>query len=570
VSGILLAIRENALVSAGTRPAQQIESRRTAGPSGLSEKWGFALALLLICATVALYQPLKRYPFITYDDRDYVIRNFQIQSGLDRDTVQWAFTTFYSSNWHPLTWLSHALDYQLFRLNPAGHHDTNVLLHALNAALLFWVLWRATGYAGCSFVVAALFALHPINVESVAWVSERKNVLSMFFFLLALGAYRRYALKPRVDRYLAVASLYAFGLMAKPQVITFPCVLLLWDYWPLQRMFAPAADRFGTANDTRVPAKSFGWLLLEKVPLLALSAASAVLTIEAQKASGALNGTFTSYAFPIRLENAIVSYARYIGKAVWPLHLSIFYPHAETLLNPWQVAGAAVLLVVTTALVLAGWRRRYLLVGWFWFLGTLIPMIGLLQVGGQAMADRYAYLPFIGLFLMICWGVADFQPSRRTAESPLAEEEEVAASTGWLTIASLGMLLALTAVAHRQLWYWRDSVALWEHAAEVTEGNWMAEDSLGGLMAELGKPDQALAHFQRALAFNPDDPIANVNIGNWNQYIGKPGEAIEYYQRVLHSPRAPEVLKTKATEGLQQAYRKLGMIDTSGVTPQQP
>ena len=563
-------IRENPLVSAGPSPAQQVASRPTARPSALSEKWGFALALLLIVATVALYHPVKRYPFITYDDRDYIIRNFQIQSGLDWDTVQWAFTTFYCSNWHPLTWLSHALDCQLFHLNSTGHHDTNVLLHALNAALLFWVLWRATGYAGRSFVVAALFALHPINVESVAWISERKNVLSMFFFLLALGAYRWYALKPRVGRYFAVASLFVLGLMAKPQVITFPCVLLLWDYWPLQRMFPPARDSFGTALDTQVPAKCFGWLLLEKLPLFALSAASAVLTIKAQKASGALNGSFTSYAFPIRLENAIVSYVRYMGKAVWPVHLAIFYPHAESLLNPWQVAGAAVLLLAMTALVIAGRRRRYFLVGWFWFLGTLIPMIGLLQVGGQAMADRYAYLSFIGLFLMICWGVADFQPGPRTADSSLAEEEEVAASARWLTIASLAMLLTLTAVAHRQLWYWRNSVALWEHAAEVTDGNWMAEDFLGALMTELGKPDQAVSHFYRALAINPNDPIGNINIGNWNQYVGKPGESIEYYQRVLRSPRSPEVLRTQATEGLQRAYLKLGMVDTSGATPKQP
>ena len=203
---MLLGIRENLLVSTGSSPAPEIVSKPRTGPSALPEKWGFALALLLIVATVALYQPVKRYPFVSFDDRDYVVRNFQIQSGVDWDTVQWAFTSFYASNWHPLTWLSHALDYQLFHLDPRGHHDTNVLLHALNAALLFWVLWRATGYAGRSFMVAALFALHPINVESVAWVSERKNVLSLFFFLLALGAYRWYALKPRVDRYLAVAG----------------------------------------------------------------------------------------------------------------------------------------------------------------------------------------------------------------------------------------------------------------------------------------------------------------------------------------------------------------------------
>lgn len=526
------------------------------GRKTLPERWGFALALLLIVATVALYRPVKSYPFITYDDPEYVIRNYQIQSGLNWDMAQWALTTFYASNWHPLTWMSHALDYKLFRLNPSRHHDTNVLFHALNAALLFWLLWRATGYAGRSFVVAALFALHPVNVESVAWISERKNVLSMLFFLLALGAYRWYALKPRADRYLAVAVLYALGLMAKPQIITFPCVLLLWDYWPLQRMFAPADGLDGAVPDVIVPAKSFLWLLMEKLPLFALSAVDAVLTVKAQGSTGALNGVFTSFPFPIRLENAVVSYVRYIGKAVWPSNLAIHYPHPETWLNPWQVAGAAFLLLVISVLVIAGRRWRYFLVGWFWFLGTLVPMIGLVQVGSQGMADRYAYLPFIGLFIMVCWGIADFRPVARRTDP--AGEGEGHTSSAWLAIASLAMLLALAAVAHRQLWYWHDSEALWTHAVEVTKGNWMAEDFLGGVVLGLGKPDEALSHYYRALAINPDDPVSNTNIGNWKMYAGKPLEAIEYYQRVLHSPRAPKILKTQAADGLERAYRAIG------------
>ena len=557
-----------------SNPEPDITSKQ--GNKALPERWGFLLALLLIVATVALYHSVKHYPFINFDDRDYVIRNFQIQSGLDWDTVQWSFTTFYSSNWHPLTWLSHALDYQLFKLDPAGHHDTNVLFHALNAALLFWVLWRATNYAGRSFMVAALFALHPINVESVAWVSERKNVLSMFFFLLALGAYRWYAqgvphpsrLRREggtVGRYLVVMVLYALGLMAKPQIVTFPFVLLLWDYWPLQRMSAPKDGSSGRTQATQLPARSLAWLIVEKLPLFALSAASAVLTIKAQGATGALNGVFTSYPFSIRLENAIVSYVRYIGKAFWPTHLAIFYPHPETLLNPWQVTAAALLMLTITALVIVGRHRRYLLVGWFWFLGTLVPMIGLVQVGAQAMADRYAYLPLIGLFLMICWGVPDLQPGSRAAVSSWTTQGH--SSSTWLTIACFAMLLALTAVAHQQLWYWRDSVALWEHAAAVTSGNWMAEDFLGELMIELGKPDDALSHYHRALAMNPDDPISNVNIGGWNLYAGRPREAIEYYQKVLRSSRAPEVLKTKAAEGLQRAYRDLGVSEAAGKTP---
>jgi protein O-mannosyl-transferase len=568
---------ESALTSV-SKPEPDTTSRPDA--KALPERWGFVLALLLIIATVALYHSVKRYPFINFDDRDYVIRNFQVQTGLDWDTVQWSFTTFYSSNWHPLTWLSHALDYQLFKLDPAGHHDTSVLFHALNAALLFWVLWRATNYAGRSFMVAGLFALHPINVESVAWISERKNVLSMFFFLLALGAYRWYAQEPhlrvphpsrlrreggRVGRYLVVLLLYALGLMAKPQVITFPFVLLLWDYWPLQRIFPPKDGSSGRTQSTALPARSLTWLIVEKLPLFALSAASAVLTIKAQRTTGALNGVFTSYPFSIRLENAIVSYVRYLGKAIWPAHLAVYYPHPESLLDPWQVAGAAVVLLAITALVIAGRRRRYFLVGWFWFLGTLIPMSGLVQVGAQAMADRYAYLPFIGLFLMFCWGVADFQPAAGRADSKWLEEGHT--SSTWLTVACIALLVALAAVAHQQLWYWRNSLALWEHAAETTAGNWMAEDMLGAVTLELGKGDLALAHFQSALALNPNDPISNVNIGNWNLYAGHPRDAIEYYQNVLRYPRAPEVLKTKAAEGLQRAYRELGTDNAAVEAP---
>jgi len=553
--------------SAGPIPAREVSSRPVVGPSLLSEKWGFALALLLIVATVALYRPVKYYPFITFDDPEYVIRNYQIQSGPDWDMAQWAFTTFYASNWHPLTWMSHALDYQLFRLDPRGHHDTNVLFHALNAALLFWVLWRATGYAGRSFMVAALFALHPVNVESVAWISERKNVLSMLFFLLALGAYRWYALKPRAHRYLTVAVLYALALMAKPQVITFPCVLLLWDYWPLQRMFAPAGGPDRAALDAVVPARSFLWLLMEKLPLFALSAADAVLTVKAQGATGALNNVLNSYSypFPIRLENAVISYGKYMGKAIWPSNLAIYYPHSESWLNPWQVAGAAILLLVITVLVIAGRRWRYFLVGWFWFLGTLVPMIGLVQVGGQGMADRYAYLPFIGLFIMICWGVTDFRPAHRATDPALEEEGQTSGT--WLAVASLAMLLALTAVAHRQLWYWRSNEALWTHAVEVTSGNWMAEDFLGGVVIELGKRDEALSHFYRALAINPHDPVSNINIGNWNIYVGKPEEAIGYFQNVLHSSRAPEVLKAQAADGLDRAYRAVGTAIIPGRVP---
>ncbi len=400
------------------------------------------LGLLLVVATVALYYPVYQHPFVNYDDTVYVTHNSHVQQGLDWDTVQWAFTTFDLANWHPLTWLSHALDYQLFELHPAGHHLTNLLLHVVNVLLLFWVLYRATGFAGRSFMVAALFALHPINVQSVAWVAERKNVLSMLFFLLALGAYRWYVRQPRAARYAVVALLFALGLMAKPQVITLPCVLLLWDYWPLRRMFASASGPSCDGVPPIIPTRNLYHLVEEKFPLFAIAGIDSFITMYAQGAGGARNW------FPrhIRLENAIVSYAQYVRQALWPSRLALFYPHPDSF-NTGAVLAALVFLLAITAFVVVQRRRRYLVVGWFWFLGTLVPMIGLIQVGVQAMADRYAYLPLIGLFIMICWGVADWSEQRRI-------------SPAWLASVSLAALLALTVVARIQLNHWADNVTL--------------------------------------------------------------------------------------------------------------
>jgi len=288
-----------------------------------AKKRTLILGLVLVVATLVLYYPAIHHPFVNYDDDGYVTENHHVQSGLTWDSVAWAFTSYDQANWHPVTWLSHALDWQLFQLDPAGHHGTNVLLHALNVAVLFWILLQATGSAGRSFMVAALFALHPINVESVVWVAERKNLLSMLFFLLALGAYRWYAREPRPGRYAVVAFFFALGLMAKPQVITLPFVLLLWDYWPLRRMFADGGP-VATGTEIAFPPRSFLNLLLEKLPLVALSAISAVVTMNAQRVGGGINPELSLAA---RLANAVVCYARYVGKAVWPTRLAPMYPH---------------------------------------------------------------------------------------------------------------------------------------------------------------------------------------------------------------------------------------------------
>ena len=515
------------------------------------------LSLVLAVAVIAVYYPVHSQPFANYDDADYVFDNFHVKAGLTWTTVQWAMTTRDAANWHPVTWMSHALDTQIFGLNPAGPHDVNVLLHIVNALLLFWVLQRATGFVGRSWMVAALFALHPINVESVAWIAERKNLLSMFFFLLTLAAYRWYAERPRVGRYLVVAALFALGLMSKPQVITLPFVLLLWDYWPLQRLafrsslFALRQNKSGDeqrrANvenqppgEKRIANTDWRWLLLEKVPLLGLCIASAVLTVRAQSAGGATS----SYGLVLRLENAVVSYAQYLGKAIWPSRLALFYPYPAKPYPLVEVLGALLVLLAITGGVIQTRQRRYLTVGWLWFLGTLVPMIGVIQVGTQAMADRYAYLPFVGLFIMVCWLIADY-----------AAEAHI---TPWLLRgASVLVLLALAWVGHRQVGYWNDHVTLWTHVLEVTDNNWLAENNLGTALLKMGRPEEAIVHFRAAAALYSDDPNTILNIGTYDQLHGNIAAAIADYRKAAEMARNPKT-KGRAYNNLGYAYQDAG------------
>ena len=515
-----------------------------AGVLSAPGRQAYVYSLVLIILTIALYYPVKNHPFVNYDDDVYVTDNIQVQSGLSWDTVSWAFVTYDAANWHPLTWLSHALDCQLYDLNPGGHHQTSMLLHILNALLLFWVLQRATGFAGRSFMVAALFAVHPINVESVVWIAERKTVLSMVFFLLALGAYRWYAGKPGAGRYAVVAILFALGLMAKPQIITFPFVLLLWDYWPLRRMsFASDATARASESSAALPTKSFRALVEEKIPLFAIAAASAAITLKAQKAAGAMV-PLRMAPLSVRLSNAIVSYARYLAKTVWPAHLAPMYPHPGASLRAWQVYGALLALLVVSMWVVEQRRRRYLLLGWLWFLGTLIPMIGLVQVGRQAMADRYAYLPLIGVFIMVCWAVGDW----------FAEHHLPAAV---LPAVSVVMLLALTLTARRQINFWADNVTLWTHTIAVTAPNYIAQDDLGGALIERKQLELAIPHFREAAEIHPVDPISNFNIGFYAQQHGNFSEAIEAYKKAILLT-ASTGLKVKAWNNMGLAYRALG------------
>ncbi len=369
------------------------------------------LSVLLAAATIGLYVPVVGHSFLVLDDRDYVTANPYVHGGLSWRTVKWAFASTEAANWHPLTWLSHALDYQVFALNPAGHHLDSVLIHAINAVLLFLLLAWVTKRVGPSLLVAALFALHPINVESVAWVAERKNVLSTLFFFLAIGAYVWYTQKPRWQRYLLVIGLFAAGLMAKPMVITLPFVLLLLDYWPLERIRG-ATSSYGDVFSYSGRQPAFSRLLLEKIPLLFLSASSAVITVKAQRSSQAIRSL---HQFPLaaRIENAIVSYSLYLWKMVWPARLAPLYPHSAIALPAWTWILSGLILLLITALVVVLRRKRYLSVGWFWFLGTLIPVIGLVQVGDAAMADRYAYIPLIGIFIVVAWSLDDLAEAEK-------------------------------------------------------------------------------------------------------------------------------------------------------------
>ena len=389
-----------------------------------------ALVFLLAGMTLAVYAPVKRHPFIHIDDYGYVVNNSHIQQ-LNWQTVRWSFTTFHYSNWDPVTWLSHAVDWHFFGGDAGGHHEVSMLLHALNAVLLFWLLAQATGYAWRSFAVAALFALHPINVEPVAWVAERKTVLSMLFFLLAMIAYRWYARRPAIHRYVVVAALFAHGLdveAASHHPAFCPAALGLLAAGT--NVCSGATSSLAGAKPGHLaPGRSFSWLLLEKLPLLALSAASALLTMEAQWVNHTVGG-LNSYSFPVRLANTVVGYMQYLGHAVWPANLSFFYPHAHGAPPAWQIIAASLLLLLITWQALSSRHRRYFAVGWLWFLGTLVPMIQLVQVGNHAMADRYAYVPFIGLFIAICWGVADWLEPWRSSRI-------------WLPAATAAMLLLL-------------------------------------------------------------------------------------------------------------------------------
>jgi tetratricopeptide (TPR) repeat protein len=480
---------------------------------------------LLIIATIAAYWPVLNHEFVKYDDDKYVTENPNVKRGITRESVVWAFTKPHFHMWHPLTSLSHLLDCRVFGLNPTGHHLTNLLLHTASTLLLFGILKRMTeAFWPCLFVALA-FAVHPLNVESVAWVAERKNVLSGLFWMLTIAVYIRYAERPGLVRFLLLVLVFALATLTKPMVVTLPFVLLLLDYWPLGRLQWPR--RIKQEDLSRPKAKQTGTqgvsmrrLLLEKTPLFLLTIGLSAVTYIVQQKGGVMSD-LGNVPFKYRAANALVSYVIYIQKMVWPSRLAVFYPHPFDKLPLWQVIiSALLLLAVTIAVILLIRRRKYLTVGWFWYVGTLVPVIGLVQVGAQARADRYTYLPFIGLFIMIAWGISDLLAKWRYRKFAL-----------WPV--ALAALLALSICTRLQLRHWKNNKQLFEHALAVTGDNFVMSNNYANVLKETGQPEKAIQHFQEALRLRPNSPEVLNNLGNALGLLDKNDDAIKYYTRAL-------------------------------------
>jgi len=455
----------------------------------------------LVITTLLVYLPVCNHEFVRYDDDVYVTNNPNVQSGLTAQNIKWAFTTGYASNWHPVTWLSHQLDCTLFDLNYGAHHLVNVLFHLANTVLLLIILNRLTKRFWPSAFVAALFALHPLHVESVAWVAERKDVLSAFFWFLTMLAYTRYAEKPSAFRYILTLILFALGLMSKPMLVTLPFVLLLLDYWPLDRI------------------RNLKKVVIEKVPLFLLSAVSSIITFIVQQKGGAVS------AIPLneRLANAICSYLAYIGKMFWPINLAVLYPHPAAGIPASKVIICAIAIVFLTILTIYfGRRRKDLLVGWLWFLGTLVPVIGIVQVGSQAMADRYTYVPLIGLFIMIAFASAsaDLFPKMQFRKVFLA------------TLA-VAILSACAVATSNQLRYWKNSISLFEHTLAVTENNNVVLNNYANILNSLGRSTQAVEYLEKAAKARPNSPQIRNNLGEALKKLGQPDKAVEQYEIAL-------------------------------------
>jgi protein O-mannosyl-transferase len=501
---------------------------------------------ILVLSTLAAFSEVRQHDYINFDDDTYVQHNPKIREGLTWEGIRWAFSVGIASDfapdmWIPLTYLSHMAVIELFGNRPAAHHSMNLLLHVLNSVLLFGVLRRITGKDWPSALVAALFAVHPFQVESVAWITERKGLLSATFFLLALSAYVRYAEKPSFVRYLPIVVAYAGSLMAKPTLITLPFVFLLLDYWPLGRIPSSGLT-------TRGGLAILGRRIVEKIPLLVLTVASAFMTHQVMLRWG-LVASSEQYGLGTRVANAAASYATYIQKAVWPSGFAVFYPHPGADLPMGQVIGAGLLLSALSIAAMMGARKRpYQIIGWLWFLGTLIPVIGLVQVSSQAMADRYAYVPLVGLFVMFAWTVSDFSISWRH-RGPI------------LFFSAFVVLSALVGFARVQVGHWRNSITVFEQALRVTEGNYMAHNNLGIAHRNLDRLDAAVDHFRMALRIKPAFGKGHFNLAESYQSLGRLEEAAAEYRVALNLPPSHALDHASTRNNLAAVYQSMGRFE---------
>lgn len=494
---------------------------------------------LLAITTGISYAPLFSNSFLDFDDPEYITANPFIRSGLTFESWSWAWTTLRAGNWHPLTWISHALDVTLFGLNPTGHHLTSLFIHFLNAALLFLLLSLATLESGRSFVVAALFSLHPLAVESVAWAAERKNVLCTLFFLLTIAAYGQYTRHRSTGTYVLTMVVFGLALASKPMAITLPFVLLLLDFWPLGRL------QGSTPAASPTPQLKFGSLVVEKLPMMILSFGSAIITLIAQSSSGAV-ASIATVSLMLRVENAIYSYFAYLIKAFYPVKLVPFYPHAP--LSGPQLGLAVILLTGVTVIAwLWRWNRPYLITGWLFYLGTLVPVIGLVQVGEQAMADRYTYIPLIGIFIAFIWFVDDFARARHLPVSIRAAAPMLAS-------------FILAVLTWRQVSLWHDDITLWSHNLMVTRDNVVAEDNLGIALLKQARTGDALPHFYRANQLSPDDPISAANVATDLLANGQTTEAIAKYEVALDKAVFIPMLLPNIHSNLGFAFLKMGNL----------
>jgi tetratricopeptide (TPR) repeat protein len=506
-------------------------NRRKAVPLSYAGTFGRPDLLILLALgtiTFGIYAQVIGHQFITLDDPTYIRENPMVNRGVTLVGLTWAFTTFYAANWHPLTWIAHMIDSQLFGMNAGAHLLVNTGIHVANTLLLFWLLLGTTRARWPSALVAALFALHPLHVESVAWAAERKDTLSTFFGLLSLIAYTHYVETRSRKWYAWTALTLALGLLAKPMLVTWPFVMLLLDYWPLRRLADATSKEYRRGASRREAPTGIAALVREKLPLFLIVAASAVITFVAQSHDRAVR-TLADAPVALRLSNALVSYAKYLLLTFWPNDLAVYYPFAG--IPAWQIIGAAFLLIGITVFCVSQRRiRPYLVVGWLWFLGTLVPVIGIVQVGGQTMADRYFYIPSIGLFIALVFGLADVAKSWRVAPSLSA------GVTG-------GVLLVLATLTNAQVQRWRDSFTLFEHTLAVTPPNLRIEHNLGVALGASNRYDEAAAHFEKALQIDPNFYDGLVAMGVTRAHQGRLPEAIEYFRAAIHSQ--PDVPKAR-------------------------